>query len=192
MSCSNNGFTVDSWTQYSVPYDLTGFATWVRTGFFVGRCTASASGVVTLTRTDTNNTSWQMYGRIATVTGCASSTYVAQSGTAVPVNSSTAQVTLGSAVTAGNALMTVVFDAGGSGGQTPPTGHTQLTRFSENGDDTCWSYSLSPPSNAPQWSTLQSQPNVASNMVVIELAAPAAGIAGLTPLPRRKLVTKVG
>ena len=171
LSCSNTGFTTGGWTQVSQINSDTGVD--LRTSLFYAKVTASAAGVVTVTRNGTGSFFWLSYGLMWSITGVDSASPVIQSGAANTAAGTTATVTLGSALTAGSAVITNVFDASGGGTETPPTGYTSLADRLENADGFYTAYHLSPSSTTVQWTGLNS--GLSHQQAVIELRAAAGG-----------------
>lgn len=173
LSVANTGFTTSGWTQVST---ITSEATYdLRTSLFYAVVTASAAGVVTVSRDSSTNAFWLSYGVMYSFTGVDTASPVIQStsGTSAAGGGATASLTLGSALTTGSALVTNVFDANGGGGETPPTGFTSGTDRLENGDGFYFAYHLSPSSTTVQWSGLEA--GLGHGQCVIELRVASSG-----------------
>lgn len=188
ISASNTGFGTSGWSQVSVIatdniFDL-------RTSFLYAIVTSSAAGVVTITRDGGGSAFWLSYGIMFSITGVDTASPVIQSntGSSAAGGGPTSSVTLGSALTPGSALITNVFDANGVGAETQPSGYTTLTDRLENGDGFYTAYHLSPSSTTAAWSGLQS--GLAHQQCLVELRPYSPGVSGLSPFPRRKLITK--
>lgn len=166
ISISNTGFTTGGWTQVSQINSDSSFD--LRTSMFYAVVTASAAGVVTITRDAAGSAFWLSYGLMWSFTGVDTSSPVVQSGAANTTAGTTATVTLGATPLSNSCVISSVFDASGGGAGTV-SGFTDLADRLEDGDAFCTAYDLTPTSATVQWTGLNS--TLSHQQVVLELRA---------------------